>query len=86
MQNSKDFKLIGRHKITHVFCFINFSISPCKNMTDSYPIWKKVENVKFKCSPQKKNLNKHNQVFLKKFKSGLFSLSLQLKKGKYGFI
>jgi hypothetical protein len=52
-------------------------------MSDSYPIQKKVDNVKFKYSPQKKNLNNHNQVFVKEFKFGL--LSLQLKKGKYGF-
>jgi hypothetical protein len=45
---------------------------------------KKVENVKFKYSPQKKNLNKYNQVFVKEFKFGL--LSLQLKKGNYRFI
>ena len=66
------------------FCFINFSISPCKDMPDSNLIRKKVENVKFKYSPQKKNLNKYNQVFVKEFKFGL--LSLQLKKGNYRFI
>jgi hypothetical protein len=53
------------------FCFINFSITPCKNMLDSNLIWKKVENIKFKYSPQKKNLNKYNQVFVKEYKFGL---------------
>jgi hypothetical protein len=53
-------------------------------MPDSNLIRKKVENVKFKYSPQKKNLNKYNQVFVKEYKFGL--LSLQLKKGNYRFI
>jgi len=53
-------------------------------MPDSNLIRKKVENVKFKYSPQKKNLNKYNQVFVKEYKFGL--LSLQLKKGNYSFI
>ena len=47
-------------------------------MPDSNLIRKKVESVKFKYSPQKRNLNKYNQVFVKEYKFGL--LSLQLKK------
>ncbi len=52
-------------------------------MPDSNLIRKKVESVKFKYSPQKRNLNKYNQVFVKEYKFGL--LSLQLKKGNYSF-
>lgn len=44
-----------------------------------FPARKKIEQAKFKYSPQKKNGIKHNQVFVKEFKFGL--LCLQLKKG-----
>jgi hypothetical protein len=37
---------------------------------DKYLARKKVEKVKFKYSPQKKNINKHNQVFAKEVKFG----------------
>ena len=80
MQNGKDFKHIGRHNITHFFLFHKFSLTPRKDMPDSNLI----KNVKFKYSPQKKNLNKYHRVFVKEFKFGL--LSLQLKKGNYSFI
>jgi len=40
-------------------------------MPDSNLIRKKVESVKFKYSPQKRNLNKYNQVFVKEYKFGL---------------
>jgi hypothetical protein len=53
-------------------------------MPESNLIRKKVESVKFRYSPQKRNLNKYNQVFVKEFKFGL--LSLQLKKGNNSFL
>ena len=74
LQNSKDFKRMRRNKITPVFSIINLSICPRKDMSDKYPIRKKGENMKFKYSPQKKNSNEHNQVFVKEFKFGLLSL------------
>jgi hypothetical protein len=37
-------------------------------MPESNLISKKVESVKFKYSPQKRNLNKYNQVFVKEYK------------------
>jgi hypothetical protein len=61
-----------------LFYFINLV------MQESNLICKKVESVKFKYSPQKKNLNKYNQVFVKEFIFGL--LSLQLKKGNNSFL
>jgi hypothetical protein len=42
-------------------------------MSDFNPIQKNVENFKFKYSLQRKNLNIHNQVFIKEFKFGLLS-------------
>jgi hypothetical protein len=60
------------------FYFINLV------MPESNLICKKVESVKFKYSPQKRNLNKYNQVFVKEFKFGL--LSLQFKKGNNSFL
>jgi hypothetical protein len=55
-----------------------------KSPSDTMLPRKKLDNVKFKFSPQKKNTNKHNQVFVKEFKFGL--LSLTLKKGMNQFI
>jgi hypothetical protein len=79
MQNGKVFKRIRRY---HIYFFLFYFINLV--MPESNLIRKKVESVKFKYSPQKRNLNKYNQVFVKEYKFGL--LSLQLKKGNNSFL